>query len=293
MCLQVRAAAAAGISLLSKHLSKDVVIARILPVIQRLVTDSSEHVRASLANVVNDLAPLLGKHDTVEHLLPVLLLFLRDETSEVRLNIISTLDKINNVIGVELLSHALLPAIVELAEDTNWRVRSAIIEHMPMLAQRLGAEFFSDKLNTLCLAWLSDSVFSVRKAAVDTLPKLSKLFGDEWTKDQIIPHLDRMHVNTNYLQRMTALYGVEQLCGLVSLSVLESSLLPLVLEMATDAVPNVRFTVARTLHMIRPRLQSLGLQEQVSTVLQSMSEDADKDVRYFSLQQNATLPTLH
>jgi serine/threonine-protein phosphatase 2A regulatory subunit A len=285
--IQVRAAAAAGISLLSKHLSKDVVLARILPVIQRLVTDSSEHVRASLANVVNDLAPVLGKQDTVEHLLPVLLLFLRDETSEVRLNIISTLEKINNVIGVDLLSHALLPAIVELAEDTNWRVRSAIIEHMPMLAQRLGTEFFSDKLNTLCLTWLSDSVFSVRKAAVDTLPKLSKLFGDEWTKEQIIPHLDRMHVNTNYLQRMTALYGVQQLALMVSVSALESSLLPLVLEMATDAVPNVRFTVARTLYMMKPRIQSAGLLDQMQSVLHSMSDDSDRDVRYYSSQQAA------
>jgi serine/threonine-protein phosphatase 2A regulatory subunit A len=264
-----------------------------------------------LANVINDLATVLGKQDTIEHLLPVLLLFLRDETSEVRsfpylvcsrfnclysqvrLNIISNLDKINAVIGVELLSHALLPAIVELAEDTNWRVRSAIIEHMPMLAQRLGTEFFSDKLNTLCLTWLSDSVFSVRKTAVDVLPKLAQLFGDEWTKDQIIPHLDRMHVNTNYLQRMTALYGVQQLAVMISASVLESSLFPLVLEMATDAVPNVRFTVAKTLHLMKPRMHSVGLVDQLSNVLQTMSDDSDRDVRYYATTPQAPAQVGH
>ena len=255
-----------------------------MPVVQRLVTDSSEHVRASLANVVNDLAVALGKHDTVEHLLPVLLLFLRDETSEVRLNIISNLNKINTVIGVELLSQALLPAIVDLAEDTNWRVRSAIIEHIPMLAQRLGTEFFSEKLNTLCLTWLSDNVFSVRSAAIDTLPKLVTLFGDEWAKEQILPQLDRMHVNTNYLQRMTSLYSIQQLAPIMSANIVESILLPLVLEMVSDAVPNVRFTVAKTLLSIKAKILSHGLQEQVASTLHKMAEDSDRDVRFYSLQ---------
>jgi serine/threonine-protein phosphatase 2A regulatory subunit A len=64
--------------------SKSTVSSRILPSVQQLVTDASEHVRASLASVINSLAPSLGKDDTVERLLPIILLLLRDEVSEVR-----------------------------------------------------------------------------------------------------------------------------------------------------------------------------------------------------------------
>jgi serine/threonine-protein phosphatase 2A regulatory subunit A len=65
-------------------LRKGVVKSRILPTVQRLVTDASEHVRASLASVISALAPSLGREDTVTFLLPILLLLLRDDVSEVR-----------------------------------------------------------------------------------------------------------------------------------------------------------------------------------------------------------------
>jgi len=64
-------------------LKKPVVIAKIMPVAQRLVIDSSEHVRESFAAVVNELAIVLGREDTIEYLLPILLTLLRDETASV------------------------------------------------------------------------------------------------------------------------------------------------------------------------------------------------------------------
>jgi serine/threonine-protein phosphatase 2A regulatory subunit A len=154
---------------------------------------------------------MLGREETVEHLLPILLRLLRDEISEVRLNVISNLEIINKVVGVELLSQSLLPAIVELAEDSKWRVRLVIIEHMPMLAGQLGSAFFNEKLNSLCKNWLGDNVYSDRRAAAENLQKFSELFGEEWACENIIPAIERVRKHTNYLQRMTALYAIQQL----------------------------------------------------------------------------------
>jgi serine/threonine-protein phosphatase 2A regulatory subunit A len=64
-------------------LSRMTVSSKLLPSVQQLVTDASEHVRASLASVINNLATSLGKEETVERLLPIILLLLRDEVSEV------------------------------------------------------------------------------------------------------------------------------------------------------------------------------------------------------------------
>lgn len=76
-------------------LDKEVVLARIVPCVRDLSTDTSQYVRAALANQISGLAPLLGKDPTTEHLLPLFLLLLKDEFPEVRLNIISKLETVN------------------------------------------------------------------------------------------------------------------------------------------------------------------------------------------------------
>ena len=80
---QVRSAVSANIPAVCGLVAKAVVVSRVLPIVQRLVSDSSEHVRASVASVINELAAVLGKEETIDLLLPTLLALLRDETSEV------------------------------------------------------------------------------------------------------------------------------------------------------------------------------------------------------------------
>jgi serine/threonine-protein phosphatase 2A regulatory subunit A len=80
----------------SKLLDRDVILARIVPCVQALSTDSSQHVRASLAQQISGLAPLLGKESTIDVLVPLYLSLLKDDFSEVRLNLISKLEVVNN-----------------------------------------------------------------------------------------------------------------------------------------------------------------------------------------------------
>lgn len=202
-----------------------------------------------------------------------------------RLNIISSLDTVNAVIGVDLLSQSLLPAIVDLAEDPKWRVRLAIIEHIPMLGEQLGKVFFSEKLSNLCLTCLGDDVYSVRRLAACNLEKLCVLFGEDWCCTHIIPRVQKMHVHTNYLQRMTSLYGAEVLANTLSPEIIESELVPMVMDMTGDAVPNVRFTVAKTLEALCVRgVKTPALLEEIDTALHSLSTDSDRDVRFFAMK---------
>lgn len=80
----------------AKLVDREIILARLLPCIKDLSTDSSQHVRASLATQISGLAPLLGKDATVENLLPLFLHLLKDDFSEVRLNLISKLEQVNN-----------------------------------------------------------------------------------------------------------------------------------------------------------------------------------------------------
>lgn len=255
---------------------------RLVKRVTLLTEDDSEHVRAALAMVATELAPILGREATISHLVPPVLLLLRDAASEVRLNLIASLSALNEVIGVDLLSQSLLPAILDLAQDGKWRIRLSIIQQIPLLADHLGCDFFTERLVGLCVGWLGDDIATIRKAAATNLGELTALFGTEWTMDALLPQIAEMRHHESYLRRLTAL----QACALMSTKMDPDSArlhaLPLVLEMATDAVANIRFNVAKELEQMAPICGVKAYETQILPVLTMLMEDDDRDVRYYA-----------
>ncbi|KAG0193517.1 hypothetical protein DFQ28_004850 [Apophysomyces sp. BC1034] len=263
------------------------VVDKLLPCVKDLVIDTNQHVRAAVATNISALAPILGQDLTIEYLLPLFLQLLKDDFPDVRLNIISKLENVNQVIGVERLSQSLLPAIVELAEDKQWRVRLAIIEYIPLLASQLGVGFFDEKLLNLCMSWLGDAVFSIRDAATTNLKQLVEIFGCDWAKDTVIPQVMKMARNDNYLYRMTTLFALTTMAISLSSEILKDNVLPTVLELKDDPIPNVRFNVAKSLEVLTPILRKNPattslISAQVTPALQKLGGDADVDVRWFA-----------
>ncbi|WVQ82727.1 hypothetical protein IAT38_004859 [Cryptococcus sp. DSM 104549] len=284
---EVRTAAAGQIPGFAKLVDKEVILARLLPCVRELSSDSSQHVRASVAMQISGLAPLLGKDSTIEHLLPLFLQLLKDEFSDVRLNLIGKLDVVNDVIGIERLSKALLPAIMELAEDKQWRVRQAIIEYIPLLAQQLGVDFFDDQLGQLCMSWLGDTVFSIREAATINLKKLTDVFGVEWAKTTIIPKVLEMGTHQNYLYRMTTIFAITTMAPSLNTPIIRDTVLDSALNLANDAIPNIRFNVAKCLETLAAVLAGSAEGGEIVTrrivpALKKLQEDSDADVRYFA-----------
>jgi serine/threonine-protein phosphatase 2A regulatory subunit A len=257
--------------------------------VMALTEDDSENVRAALAMVATELAPLLGKDLTITHLLPPMLLLLRDSTSEVRLNIISSLSLLNDVIGDELLSQSLFPAILELAEDGKWRIRMAVIERMPLLAKHLGKDFFNDKLLELCVGWLGDDISSIREAAAKNLKELTTLLGSEWSIQHLLPRVKAMMENPSYLRRMNAVQGIVYMATAMDINNAQLEALPILLEMACDTVPNVRFNVAKGLGVVGPLFNRFVYESQIIPILSLLKDDPDRDVRYFANQTSDSL----
>eukprot|EP00566_Odontella_aurita_P008355 CAMPEP_0113564216 /NCGR_PEP_ID=MMETSP0015_2-20120614/21495_1 /TAXON_ID=2838 /ORGANISM="Odontella" /LENGTH=667 /DNA_ID=CAMNT_0000466271 /DNA_START=185 /DNA_END=2188 /DNA_ORIENTATION=- /assembly_acc=CAM_ASM_000160 len=255
---------------------------RLVKRVTTLTEDDSENVRAALAMVATELAPVLGKEATISHLVPPVLLLLRDATSEVRLNIISSLSALNEVIGVDLLSQSLLPAILDLAEDGKWRIRLAIIQHIPLLAKQLGEDFFSEKLSSLCVGWLGDDISSIRQAAATNLKELTALFGSEWATVHLVPSIAEIKEHQSYLRRLTAVQACALMTTVMEPDTARIELLPMVLDMASDAVPNIRFNVAKGLQIMAPVCGKEICDTQIRPVLSLLVEDPDRDVRYFA-----------
>lgn len=262
----------------------------IMPLVEQLVTDTSQHVRAALASNLIDLPPVLGAEVTINHMVEFVLALLKDEYPEVRLNVIGRLDKVSLMMSPEKLSEELLPVITDLAEDKNWRVRLAIIDHVPRLAKQLGKDFFevNKKLRELCISWLGDCVYSIREAAIKNLKALTEIFGLDWAKEHIVPQVLQMYDrSTNYLLRMTSLHAIGILAEVVNTETVEESFLPIVTERASrDPVPNVRFCSAKTLNLVIPYVRQDIRESKIRPCLLTLvdSSEKDKDVNYFAQQ---------
>lgn len=71
--------------------------------------------------------------------------------------------------------------------------------------------------------------------------------------------------------------------------VIHSSMLPLVIKMSEDPVPNIRFNVAKTLGILAKNLDANTIQTKVKPTLTKLYEDADRDVKFYASQALSVL----
>lgn len=139
--------------------------------------------------------------------------------------------------------------------DNKWRVRLAIINHIPLLAGQLKESFFEEKLSNLCTDWLGDSVYCIRQAATEKLAMLADVFGPDWVEKHILPKVIIHSQSQSYLFRMTALHAFMELAKKCGKERTSNLILPAMIRMASDTVPNVRFNVAKMLKTMLPFVQ--------------------------------------
>jgi serine/threonine-protein phosphatase 2A regulatory subunit A len=131
------------------------------------------------------------------------------------------------------------------------------------------------------MTWLSDSVYSIREAATENLKKLTQIFGEEWAKVNLIPKITAIQDNSNYLYRMTTLFAISALSEVMKPETIVEQLLGTVTKMQYDPVPNIRFNVAKTLHVIIPKVEAKAI-ELIKSCLLNLQDDDDPDVKFFA-----------
>merc|ERR1712087_347265 len=94
-----------------------------------------------------------------------------------------------------------------------------------------------------------------------------------------------------FLYRMTALFAMSGLASQVGAKLCRRPLLPTVLGLANDTVPNVKFNVCKTLVALLPYLDKND-QYKTQHVLKTMQQDLDPDVQYHAEQALSFLAEL-
>jgi serine/threonine-protein phosphatase 2A regulatory subunit A len=163
-----------------------------------------------------------------------------------------------------------------------FRIRLAIIQQIPLLAKQLGKVFFTDKLSSICVNWLGDDIATIRDAATQNLKELTAVFGTDWACDHLLPFIDDIRHHISYLRRLTAVQACARMALEMDPAIAQIEVVPILLEMATDPVPNIRFNVARALGEVGPICDSNTYEQQILPVLSLLQEDLDRDVRFYA-----------
>jgi len=132
------------------------------------------------------------------------------------------------------------------------------------------------------MSWLNDCAYSIREAATNNLKRLVEVFGAQWAIEHVIPKVIELTKHTNYLYRSTPLFAINTLATVLPSDVVGSKLLPLVVDLCGDAVPNIRLNACKTLQIIIPKLDAALVESKVKPLLNKLFEDKDRDVRYFA-----------
>lgn len=75
----------------------------------------------------------------------------------------------------------------------------------------MGEPFFTEKLVEICLKWLNDTIYSIRVAAIVNLKELTSIFGSQWAEKNVVKTMLDLRQETNYLHRLTVLFGISEL----------------------------------------------------------------------------------
>jgi len=183
------------------------------------------------------------------------------------------------VLGADTVAQSILPILTDLAVDKRWRVRLQVLELMPTFAKQLGPDFFTTHFQAIYLKFVSDGVYSIREALLAGVRDVASVLGASWVEANFLGALLELQEHESYLLRITAIQAVSVLNSLLTPEVQRAAFLPLLKGLVSDRVPNVRMNAAKVLPCLIRTLRDPSSQELLRSLLASLQEDTDIDVR--------------
>jgi len=264
-----------------------------------LASDMQWKVRRTLASSIHELGVILGQEAVVSDLIPIFNGFLKD-LDEVRIGLLKHLSDFLKLLPLEL-RRDYLPKMADflyMDNDRNWRFRQELAVQMGQLIPLYTAEEVKNHLAPIAVILIRDKVAAVRTSAVGVHSVMVKTLLEEDQSSGLVRVLladliSELVKSDSWIHRQTY-------ASLALTLFLESSLdhtqfaqdvLPNLMELAEDKVPNVRLVVARTLKQLRTATyftkEANPHHATMERVIHTLTEDKDADVRAFFAEPQA------
>jgi serine/threonine-protein phosphatase 4 regulatory subunit 1 len=260
---------------------------------ETLANDMQWKVRRTVASSIHELGVILGEEIAAEDLVPIFDGFIKD-LDEVRIGALKHLSVFLSLLAVSART-AYLPRLGEFLKmdnERNWRFRLELCEQLGHTLTLFSGPDVRQHLTPIVTQLVTDKVAAVRLAAARVLAvMLSQLHstGCQVLATSLASNMVEVLGNSAHWARRQT-YVV--LCGEVasqgqtqtdkkiiySPTSFSSELLPHLLDLTWDKVPNVRLAVARVVMQLSPDYY-ISCKELVVSALAQLKQDKDRNVR--------------
>ncbi|XP_035948379.2 serine/threonine-protein phosphatase 4 regulatory subunit 1 isoform X6 [Halichoerus grypus] len=261
---------------------------------ETLASDMQWKVRRTLAFSIHELAVILGDQLTAADLVPIFNGFLKD-LDEVRIGVLKHLHDFLKLLHIDKRREYLYQLQEFLVTDNsrNWRFRAELAEQLILLLELYSPRDVYDYLRPIALNLCADKVSSVRwisyKLVSEMVKKLHMATPPTFGVDLINELVENFGRCPKWSGRQAFVFVcqtvIEDDC--LPMDQFAVHLMPHLLTLANDRVPNVRVLLAKTLRQTLLEkeyfLTSAGChQEAVEQTIVALQMDRDSDVKYFA-----------
>ncbi|XP_074800745.1 serine/threonine-protein phosphatase 4 regulatory subunit 1 isoform X2 [Natator depressus] len=261
---------------------------------ETLASDMQWKVRRTLAFSIHELAVILGDQLTAGDLVPVFNGFLKD-LDEVRIGVLKHLHDFLKLLHLDKRREYLYQLQEFLVTDNsrNWRFRYELAEQLILLLDLYSARDVYDYLRPIALSLCADKVSSVRwisyKLVSEMVKKLHMASTSTFVVDLMNELVEKFCRCPKWSGRQTFVFicqtVIEDDC--LPMDQFAVQLLPHLLHLASDRVPNVRVLLAKTLRQTLLEKEYFlnsanSHQEVVEQTIVALQMDDDNDVKYFA-----------
>lgn len=252
----------------------------------RLSHHAYDNVRNSLAASLHEIARLLDSETTSIDLLPVAQRFLRDPCVDVTATLLEHFDQFLLLLPATMAKEQLrqIPSLWMASFMQDWRLRQTMASHIPSLVPTLLLMDEDGSLVTLLLLALNDTVHALRKIGITAVPSMYATFRahDETIADGFLSMLTDLARAPAYRQRVTFVHILIQLLDQdLGNDRMEQLILPILMELATDRVLDVRLALSQLLPSLWKRVYKTSSQipHALDQITATLAQDSSPAVR--------------
>lgn len=304
---EVRSSAVSKIGLFIKYINKEKFVTSIIPLLQDMINDANHHVRSLLASSLMQISEVINDDKIFENnIFDLINKIAKDETLEVKNSVVSGLEKICGYLKNKNIADKLInPMINEMSKDTKWRVRHTLCDKLKCICDIIDVEIFKKNFMNILVLFFMDHAHEIRKLTIDIFNKILEKDLNE-SKLLIWEKIKSSLLSNNYILRIEGLKAINFLkehfykasknsvsSGFMSSgnndNFLKSEIIPFIILLKEDKVPNVRFNIAQTMKTIlvylkEKELRTLNteIENKIIALITSYSDDSDQDVKYFA-----------
>ncbi|XP_072206714.1 serine/threonine-protein phosphatase 4 regulatory subunit 1-like isoform X2 [Excalfactoria chinensis] len=261
---------------------------------ETLASDVQWKVRRTLAFSIHELAVILGDQLTAADLVPIFNGFLKD-LDEVRIGVLKHLYDFLKLLHADKRREYLyqLQEFVVTDNSRNWRFRYELAEQLILILELYNPNDVYDYLRHIALTLCSDKVSEVRWISFKLVVAILQKFYANNASALGLNFINELVVRFRHCSKWVGRQAFAFICQAVveeecmPVDQFVEHLLPSLLSLASDPVPNVRVLLAKALRQTlleKAYFKSVGnphLEAAEETIL-ALQSDRDQDVSFFA-----------